>query len=160
MVPKVKWRIAQMNKVSDGSICLIAVIITISSVIISGYITHYTDAQDKSTLQLSTNKKAYKPSETIAITLKNNGKSTLEFSDSYLGLTIQKAKTHQKVGILGSQVMSELKPGESKTFRWDQKDNDGKQVEAGTYDARTSSAPLENSNNTSPVAVSATFTIS
>jgi len=56
--------------------------------------------------------------------------------------------------MFGSQVMSELRPGESKTVQWDQKDIDGKQVQAGTYDAKTSSA-----NNTSPIAASTTFTI-
>lgn len=102
----------------------------------------------------------YKLGETVVITLKNNGKSTLEFSDSTLGLTIQNTKTHQKAGMLGSQVMSELQPGESKTLQWDQKDYDGKQVQAGTYNARTSSAADENSNNdTSPIAASTTFGI-
>jgi hypothetical protein len=61
--------------------------------------------------------------------------------------------------MLGSQVMSELKPGESKTVQWDQKDIDGKQAQAGTYNAKTSSAIDENSNNTSPIAVSTTCTI-
>jgi len=79
----------------------------------------------------------YKPGETVTITLKNNGKSTLEFSDSTLGLIIQNIKTHQKAGMLGSQVMSELNPRELKTIQWDQKDIDGKQVQAGTYNART-----------------------
>jgi hypothetical protein len=46
--------------------------------------------------------------------------------------------------------MSELKPGESKTIQWDQKDVDGKQVQARTYNAKTSTATEENSNNTSP----------
>ena len=45
------------------------------------------------------------------------------------------------------------------SHRWDQKDIDGKQVQAGTYNAKTSSAIDENSNNTSPIAVSTTFTI-
>jgi uncharacterized cupredoxin-like copper-binding protein len=108
-----------------NSLCLIAVIITISSVMIFGNMIHYTHAQDKSTLQLSTNKKTYKPGETVTITIKINGKSTLEFSDSTLGLIIQNSKTKQKAGILGSQMMSELKPGESKTVQWDQKDTEG-----------------------------------
>jgi uncharacterized cupredoxin-like copper-binding protein len=148
-----------MYKVSSGSLCLIAVIITVSSVIIFGYITHYTYAQNKSTVQLSTNKKTFKPGETVAITLKNNGKSTLEFSDSTLGLIIQNTKSHQKAGLVGSQAMSELKPGESKTIQWDQKDSEGNQVKTGTYNAKTSSATEENSNNTSPIAASTTFTI-
>jgi hypothetical protein len=148
-----------MDKVSPGSLCLIAVIIMISSVMVFGYMVHYILAQHKSTLLLSTNKKMYKPGEIVAITLKNNGNSTLEFSDSTLGLIIQNTKTHQKTGIFGSQVMSELKPGESKTVQWNQKDVDGKQVQSGTYNVKTSTATEENSNNTSSIAVSATFAI-
>jgi hypothetical protein len=45
------------------------------------------------------------------------GPLCLEFSDSTLGLIIQNTKTHQKAGIFGSQVMSELKSGESKTVQ-------------------------------------------
>ncbi|MGA9151841.1 MAG: hypothetical protein WBZ36_14785 [Candidatus Nitrosopolaris sp.] len=40
-------------------------------------------------LQISSNKQTYKPGETIVITVKNNGKYTLEFPDSVLGLTIR-----------------------------------------------------------------------
>jgi uncharacterized cupredoxin-like copper-binding protein len=148
-----------MYKVNSCSLCLTAVIITISSVMVFGYMIHYTHAQNKSILQLSTNKKAYKPGETVAITLKNNGKSTLEFSDSTLGLSVQNVKTHQKAGLIGSPVMCELKPGESKTIQWDQKDTEGNQVKTGTYNAKTSSATEENSNNTSPIAMSTTFAI-
>jgi hypothetical protein len=148
-----------MYKVSSGSFCLVAVIVTISCVMIFGYMVHYIYAQDKTTLLISTNKKTYKPGETVAITLKNNGKSTLEFSDSTLGLIIQNTKTHQKDGLVGSQAMSELKPGESKTIQWDQKDTEGNQAQTGTYNAKTSSATEENSNNTSPIAMSTTFTI-
>jgi hypothetical protein len=50
------------------------------------------------------------------------------------GLIIQNTKTGQKAG---SQVMSELKLNESKTIQWDQKDIDEKQVQPGTYNART-----------------------
>lgn len=147
-----------MYKLGDSH-RLIPVLITISSVIIFGYITHDAYSQDKTNLLLSTNKKTYKPGETVVISLKNNGISILEFSDSTLGLTIQNIKTHQKAGMLGSQVMSELKPGESKTLQWDQKDIDGKQVQAGAYIAKTSPAPEPDSNNISPITVSATFTI-
>jgi hypothetical protein len=154
-----EWRIIQMYKVSSCSLCLAAVIMMISSVMILGYMIHSTHAQNKSTLQLSTNKKIYKPGETVIVTLKNNGKSTLEFSDSTLGLIIENTKTHQKAGLVGSPVMCELKPGESKIIQWDQKDTEGNQTKTGTYNARTSSATDENSNNTSPIIVNTTFTI-
>jgi uncharacterized cupredoxin-like copper-binding protein len=116
MDPEVIWSVIRMYKVSD-SLCLILVITTISSIMIFGNMIHYTHALDKSNLQLSTNKKTYKPGETVVITVKNNGNGTLEFPDSTLGLILQNTKTHQMAGILGSQVMSELKPGESKTVQ-------------------------------------------
>jgi hypothetical protein len=85
-------------------------------------------------------------------------KYPLEFPDSLLALTIQNTKTQQKAGLLGSQVMSELKPNESKTIQWDQKDIDGKQVQAGTYNARTSLA-ASNSSSVPPAAASTSFAI-
>ncbi len=149
-----------MYKVGSHSLCLVVVIIaTVSSVMIFGYMIHSTDAQNKLTLQLSSNKKIYKPGESVILTLKNNGKGTLEFSDSTLGLIIENTKTHQKAGLVGSPVMYELKPGESKIIQWDQRDTEGNQTKAGTYNAKTSSATEVNSNNTSPITVTTTFTI-
>ena len=87
---------------------LLAVTTSVVVLMIIGHMINYTHAQNKSTLQLSTNKKTYRPGETVAMTVKNNGKSSLEFPDSTLGLTIQNTKTHQKAGILAVQVMSEL----------------------------------------------------
>ncbi|MGB8935512.1 MAG: hypothetical protein WCC17_10460 [Candidatus Nitrosopolaris sp.] len=108
-------------------------------------------------LQISSSKQTYKPGETVVITVKNNGKYTLEFPDSVLGLTIQGTKTQEKAGLLGLQVISQLKPKESKTFQWNQKDIDGKQVQPGTYDARTSVSSY--SSRVPPVAASTTFAI-
>jgi uncharacterized cupredoxin-like copper-binding protein len=148
------------NKTKTTAILgLLLAVATSGVLMIIGHIINYTHAQNKSTLQLSTNKKTYKPGETVVITVKNNGKSTLKFSDSTLGLTIQNTKTHQKARMVGSQVMSELKPGESKTIQWNQEDIDGKQVQAGAYNIRTSSAAGENSNNTSSITASTYFTI-
>jgi hypothetical protein len=108
-------------------------------------------------LQISSNKQTYKPGEMIVITVKNNGKYTLEFPDSVLGLTIRDTTTQEKAGLLGLQVISQLKPNESKTFQWDQKDIDGKQVQPGTYAARTSVS--SNSSKVPSVAASTTFAI-
>jgi hypothetical protein len=109
-------------------------------------------------LQISSSKQTYKPGETVVITIKNNGTDPLEFPDSVLGLTIQDIKTQQKAGLLGLQVISQLKPKESKTFQWDQKDIEGKQVQPGTYDARTS-YPASSNSSKPPVAASTTFAI-
>lgn len=101
-----------------------------------------------SILQITTDKKTYKLGETVTIAIKNNGKITLEFADSLLGLIVKNVKTGQQAGILGVQVISELKPNESKVFQWDQKDTNSKQVEAGIYNAQASSLRVNTGNNT------------
>lgn len=130
-----------MSKAIDSNIPSVAgvLLVMVCTIIIVG-IPHYIQAQSNSILQIATNKNTYKLGETVDITIKNSGRQPLEFSDSILGLTIQNTKTDQKAGLFGSQVMCELKPDESKTVQWNQKDEEGNQVQAGTYDARTSSA--------------------
>jgi len=41
--------------------------------------------------------------------------------------------TVKEFGTMELQVITEIKPNESKTWIWDQRDNSGKQVEPGTY---------------------------
>ena len=110
-------------------------------------------------LQITSNKQTYKPGVSVVITIKNNGKYPLEFPDSLLGLTIQNTKTQQKAGLLGSQVMSELKPNQLKTIQWDQKDIEGKQVQPGTYNAQTSLRASGNSSSVPSIATSTSFAI-
>jgi len=131
----------------------------IPTIIIFGYQIYHTHAQNNSILQITTDKKTYQPGQTVAMTIKNNGNHPLVFSDSLLGLIIQNTKTGQKAGLLGSQVMSELKPNESKTIQWDQKDIDGKQVQPGAYNARTSTPASNYSSSAQPVAAGTTFVI-
>jgi uncharacterized cupredoxin-like copper-binding protein len=101
-----------------------------------------------SILQITTDKQSYKLGETVTIAIKNNGKITLDFANSVLGLIVKNVKTGQQAGILGAQVISELKPNESKSFQWDQKDTNSVQVEAGIYNAQVSSLRVNTGNNT------------
>jgi hypothetical protein len=121
--------------------------------------TVYNQHDNNAILQIRSSKQTYRPGETVIITITNNGKSPLEFRDSTLGLTIQDIKTQQKAGLIGLQVISQLKPNESKKFEWDQKDIEGKQVQPGTYDARTSYPANSNSSRVPAVAASITFAI-
>ena len=114
---------------------------------------------NNSTLQISTDKLTYVPGETVIVTIKNNLRFPLEFADSLLGLNIENVKTGQKAGLLAAQVISELKPMESKTFQWDQKDTNANQVEPGIYKAQTSSVRNNTSNNTQLSTAKTTFTI-
>ena len=83
----------------------------------------------------------------------------LEFPDSLLGLNIENVKTGQKAGLFAAQVISELKPMESKTFQWDQKDTNANQIGPGIYKAQTSSVRNNTSNNSQLVTANTTFTI-
>ena len=119
----------------------------------------YNPHDNNAILQIRSSKQTYRPGETVVITITNNGKYPLEFPDSILGLTIQDIKTQQKAGLIGLQVISQLKPNESKKLEWDQKDIEGKQVQPGTYDARTSYPANSNSSRVPAVAASTTFAI-
>jgi flagellar hook assembly protein FlgD len=83
-------------------------------------------------------------------------KIPLEFPDSILSLNIENVKTGQKAGLLAAQVISELKPNESKTFDWDQRDTNANQAEPGIYKV----SMTKNLHNTQPVTANTTFNIS
>ena len=121
--------------------------------------THNNIGINNSTLQITTDKLTYVPGETVNVTIKNNMRLPLEFPDSLLGLNIENVKTGQKAGLLAAQVISELKPMESKTFQWDQKDTNANQVGPGIYKAQTSSVRNNTSNNTQLYTANTTFTI-
>lgn len=113
---------------------------------------------NNSTLQITTDKQRYLPGETVIVTIKNKLKVPLEFPNSLLGLNIENVKTGQKAGLLAAQVISELKPNESKTFQWDQKDTNANQTEPGIYKAESSSM-TKNLHNTQPITANITFSI-
>ncbi|MFZ0514974.1 MAG: hypothetical protein WAM14_25470, partial [Candidatus Nitrosopolaris sp.] len=117
--------------------------------------THNNIGINNSTLQITTDKQRYVPGETVIVTIKNNWKVPLEFPDSLLGLNIENVKTGQKAGLLAAQVISELKPNESKTFQWDQKDTNANQAEPGIYKAE-SSPMTKNLHNTQPITANTT----
>ena len=112
------------------------IIIYLSGNQINPIATHNNTGTNNSTLQISTDKLTYVPGETVIVTIKNNLRFPLEFPDSLLGLNIENVKTGQKAGLLAAQVISELKPMESKTFQWDQKDTNANQTEPGIYKAK------------------------
>jgi len=121
--------------------------------------THNSIGINNSTLQITTDKLTYVPGETVNVTIINNMRLPLEFPDSLLGLNIENVKTGQKAGLLAAQVISELKPMESKTFQWDQKDTNANQVGPGIYKAQTTSVRNNTSNNTQLSMANTTFTI-
>lgn len=113
---------------------------------------------NNSTLQITTEKQRYVQGETVTLTIKNKWKVPIEFPDSLLGLNIENVKTGQKAGLLAAQVISELKPNESKTFQWNQKDTNANQAEPGIYKAESSSM-TKNLHNTQQITANTTFSI-
>ena len=85
-------------------------------------------------LEISTNKETYNLGEKAEITVKNNGNESLSFSDSLLGIRIKNLDTGQSFGLgIAAQVITQLPPGESRIFVWNQKDNEGEQAKPGNY---------------------------
>jgi len=129
-----------------------------NSSILSGVQTHKNVGMNNSTLQITTDKQRYLPGETVFVTIRNQMQIPLEFPDSILGLNIENVMTGQKAGLLSAQVISELKPNESKTFQWDQKDTNANQTAPGIYKAETSSI-TRNLHHTQPITANTTFSI-
>jgi len=98
-------------------------------------------------INITTDKKSYKPGEVVNITIKNTGAVALTFPNSILGLTMQSEDTHEKYPLFSAQVITTLDSGGEKTLKWDQKDSFGQQVKAGNYTGSTSSG-LINANTT------------
>lgn len=128
----------------------------LSGIQINPNTTHNNIGMNNSTLQISTDKQRYLPGETVFVTIKNKMKIPLEFPDSILGLNIENVKTGQKAGLLAAQVISELKPNESKTFQWDQKDTNANQTAPGIYKAESSSM-TRNPHNTQPITANTSY---
>ncbi|HYA84322.1 MAG TPA: hypothetical protein VEH06_12855 [Candidatus Bathyarchaeia archaeon] len=129
-----------------------------TSGILSRIQTHNNVGMNNSTLQITTDKERYLPGETVFVTIQNKMNIPLEFPDSILGLNIENVKTGQKAGLLAAQVISELKPNQSKTFQWDQKDTNANQTTPGIYKAETSSITT-NLHHNQPITANTTFSI-
>jgi len=98
-------------------------------------------------INITSDKKSYKPGEAVNITIENTGAVPLTFPNSILGLTIQNAATDEKYPLFSAQVITILDSGQEKSLKWDQRDSFGQQVKDGNYTASTSSG-LINANTT------------
>jgi hypothetical protein len=98
-------------------------------------------------INITSDKKSYKPGDAVNITIKNTGAVPLTFPNSILGLTIQNAATDEKYPLFSAQVITILDSGQEKSLKWDQRDSFGQLVKDGNYTASTSSG-LINANTT------------
>ena len=66
----------------------------------------------------------------------------MEFSNGIYGLKIRNLDTGMNCDRISTDVVTELRPGETTKQKWDQKCSNGKLVGAGKYNARVSSGSL------------------
>jgi hypothetical protein len=85
-------------------------------------------------LNITSYKERYKLGETVIFIVKNAGNQSLTFPDTALGLKIKNIDTAESYRLVSAQIMTELKPRESKTIKWDQEDS-----KAGNYTANITS---------------------
>lgn len=153
---------------NQWTLCMIAIVLSLSFGLIFDSVHHliyaknYNNKQNlldnDTNLQITTNKHTYRLGEKVIITIKNNLRIPLKFSDSLLGLTIKNVQSGQVGGLVGAQVISELKPNESKSFQWDEKDTNANQVKPGIYEAKCFSI-TKDLHTTRPFIANTTFSI-
>ena len=86
-------------------------------------------------LAITTNEARYRIGEPVTITVKNIGHETLTFPNSAVDLKVQNMNTGQKYSVIAAQVTTELQPGASRMLTWNQEDDNGNNVPAGSYTA-------------------------
>ncbi len=82
--------------------------------------------------KLETDRKEYKPGELATILLTNNCQGTLSLENS-APWVIKDSQGRVVFSPLTSGVITEVQPGETESWAWDQKGNDQKQVPDGNY---------------------------
>jgi uncharacterized membrane protein len=84
------------------------------------FVTDRTEIDGTDVLVVTTSEAEYGPGEPVAITVRNIGDQTLTFPDAALGLQIENVQTGQDYGVQAAQIITELRPDESKTITWDE----------------------------------------
>jgi PKD repeat protein/subtilisin family serine protease len=82
--------------------------------------------------RLSTDKTSYVLGETVRITFQNTGSVTIELPNT-APWVIKDASGQIVFAPAAAQVITQVAPGETKTWSWDGRDNSGRQVPPGTY---------------------------
>jgi len=71
----------------------------------------------------------------VTITVKNDGNETVWLPNGALGIGIKNLDTGKSYGIISTQALVPLEPGESRSITWSQNDAGGEQAIAGNYRA-------------------------
>ncbi|HEY9206245.1 MAG TPA: hypothetical protein VIO58_10030 [Candidatus Methanoperedens sp.] len=84
-------------------------------------------------VSFSTDKSAYNQGELVTFTITNDGTETIDLPNS-APWRVENAKTVERVFTpIALDVITPLDPGQSMSWTWDQSNDEGKQVPAGTY---------------------------
>jgi len=94
--------------------------------------TAWRTGEGASCILFRTSKDVYEGSEPIVIRLANNCGFDIVLSNSAPWFVID-SNGRVVFSPIALQVITTLKPGEAREWVWDQRDNEGKQVPAGTY---------------------------
>lgn len=91
---------------------------------------HVGSGKDDGVLRLRTSQDRYGPDEPVLFVATNAGNATISGTPS---MTIRDADGRTVWQPVGIQVVQDLKPGESRRFLWDQRNDDGRPAPAGGY---------------------------
>ncbi len=84
-------------------------------------------------VSFNTDKSAYDQGELVTFTITNDGTETIELPNS-APWWIENTKTGERVFTpVAADVITPVDPSQSESWTWDQSDDEGKQVPAGTY---------------------------
>jgi len=125
------------------SLTILAIILIILAATITAavYQQIFQEAQTAKTIEnssqagciiLALDKKIYKQGEPVKITLENKCPYSIQLKNS-APWRISTKSGEIVFTPIALQVITEIKPNESKTWIWNQRDNSGKQVEPGAY---------------------------
>jgi hypothetical protein len=99
-------------------------------------------------VNITTERKTYNIGDIVNIIVNNTGTQPLSFSNSTTQIIVKSLNTNQNHSVSSTgPVRFTLDPGASKNFTWDQKDEEGQQINPGNYSASVSLGSL-NANTT------------
>jgi len=118
------------------SLTILAIILIILAATITAAVYQTAKTAENSSqagcITLALDRKIYKQGEPVKITLENKCPYSIQLKNSAPWRISTKSGKIVFTPI-ALQVITEIKPNESKTWIWDQRDNSGKQVEPGVY---------------------------
>lgn len=107
-----------------------------------------TNGNETEAVNITTDRKTYNIGDIVNILVNNTGNQPLSFSNSTTQVIVTNLNTNQSYPVTSTgPVRFTLDAGASKTLTWDQRDEQGQQVNGGNYSSSVSLGSL-NANTT------------